>query len=195
MFGRRKKNPYAEHLKADFAEIVDGLDLGPLQKRFLHGRWLDQLLWFEAKSGHNQKRYYALRIVTIAGGVVVPAIVSLNVRQDSVATTLAWATFGVSLVVALSAALESFFHYGERWRTFRRTSETLKATGWQFFELAGPFARWRTHATAFPAFVAQVELLVQQDVDAFIAQAAQAQAAPPEAAQEAPAPPRPAATS
>jgi len=194
MLGRRKKDPYAEYLKSDFGEIVDGLELEPLQKRFFHSRWLDQLLWFEKKSRHNQKRYYALRLITIAGGIVVPAIVSLNVRQDSVATGLAWATFGVSLVVALSAALESFFHYGERWRTFRRTSEALKALGWQFFELAGPYAGYRTHTAAFPVFVAQVELLVQQDVDAFIAQAAQAQAAPPESADEAQAPPRAAAT-
>jgi hypothetical protein len=194
MLRRKKKDPYAEFLKSDFGEIVDGLDLEPLQKRFLHSRWLDQLIWFERKAGHNQRRYYTLRLMTIAGGVVVPTIVSLNVRQDSVATGLAWATFAVSLLVALSAALESFFHYGERWRTFRRTSEALKALAWQFFELAGPYAGYGSHKAAFPLFVAQVELLVQQDVETFIAQAAQAQAAPPEAAQEAPAPPRPAAT-
>ena len=194
MLGRKKKDPYAEFLKSDFGEIVDGLDLEPLQKRFLHSRWLDQLIWFEGKSGQNQKRYYALRLIIIVGGVVVPAIVSLNIGQDSVATGLGWATFGVSLMVALAAALESFFHYGERWRTFRRTSEALKALAWQFFELAGPYAGFRSHKAAFPAFVAQAELLVQTDVETFIAQAAQAQAAPPEDAQEAPAPPRPAAT-
>jgi hypothetical protein len=113
--------------------------------------------------------------VTIAGGVIVPAIVSLNVRGDNAAATLAWAAFGISLVVALSAALESFFHYGERWRSFRRTSEALKAQGWQFFELSGPYATLSTHTAAFPSFVAQVELLVQHDLEAFVA--AQTQAA------------------
>ena len=101
---------------------------------------------------------------------------SLNVRQDSVATSLAWATFCVSLLVALSAALEGFFRYGERWRTFRRTGEALKAQGWQFIELGGAYAQARNHVAAFPGFVTQVEALVQQDIETFMAQAAQPQA-------------------
>ena len=54
--------------------------------------------------------------------MIVPAVVSLNVREGRVTAGLAWATFALSLVVALSAALEGFFSYGERWRSFRRTS-------------------------------------------------------------------------
>ncbi len=167
---------YANQVKREFHQIIDGLTLGDLQKRFLRDRWLDQLLWFEGKSAHNQRRYYVLRLVIIVGGVTVPALVSLNIRQNDVAESLAWVTFGVSLVVAIAAALEAFFGYGERWRSFRRTAEALKSHGWQFFELAGPYVA-RDHATAFPAFAAQVETLVQQDVEAFIAKAAQAQAA------------------
>jgi hypothetical protein len=164
-----------------FLRIIGGLTLTDLQKDFLRERWLDQLDWFEGKSGYNQRRYYALRIVVIIGGVTVPALVSLNVRKGDVAHTLAWITFAASLVVALAAALETFFGYGERWRTFRRTAESLKSHGWQFFELSGPYAA-PDHATAFPTFATQVEALVQQDVDAFIAaqiKAAQAQQAPP----------------
>jgi len=160
-----------------FLRIIDGLSLTNLQKDFLRDRWVDQLEWFEAKSAYNQRRYYALRIVVVIGGVTVPALVSLNVRKGDVAQKLAWVTFALSLVVAIAAALETFFGYGERWRTFRRTAELLKSHGWQYFELAGPYAA-PDHATAFPAFAAQVEGLVQQDVDAFIAartRAAQAQ--------------------
>jgi hypothetical protein len=175
MRGREKKrDPYLEQIEGDLDEVAKSLDLTPLQLRFLRGRWLDQLVWFERKAHSTQRRYYALRLVTIAGGVVVPAIVSLNVRENNAAAALAWASFAVSLVVALSAALESFFHYGERLRSFRRTSEALKAQGWQFFELGGPYAGSPTHAAAFPAFVAQVELLVQQDLEAFITAQAQA---------------------
>jgi hypothetical protein len=154
--------------------MIDGLALGDLQKQFLHGRWLDQLLWFERKSAQNQRRYYGLRLVTIVGGVIVPALVSLNLRKAHVAEVLAWLTFGLSLVVAISAALESFFRYGERWRTFRRTAEALKGQGWLFFELTGPY-RARDHARAFPTFASQVETLVQQDIDAFMAQVQAAQ--------------------
>ena len=165
---------YAAQLNRQFSEMIDGLALGDLQKRFLHGRWLDQLLWFESKSTQNQRRYYVLRLVTIVGGVIVPALISLNLRKAHVAEVLAWVTFGLSLVVAISAALENFFRYGERWRTFRRTAEALKGQGWLFFELTGPYQA-QDHASAFPTFASQVETLVRQDVDAFIAQVQAAQ--------------------
>lgn len=177
-----RKDRYAQQLEGQFLQIIDGLTLSDLQKRFLRDRWLDQLRWFEGKSVYNQRRYYALRLVIIVGGVTVPALVSLNIRQNEVAPTLAWITFGVSLVVAIAAALEAFFGYGERWRSFRRTAEDLKAHGWRFFELASPYVA-QDHPMVFPAFAAHVETLVQQDVEAFIAQAAQAQAAQAQSAQ------------
>jgi Protein of unknown function (DUF4231) len=158
--------------KEQFEEIIDSLSLGDLQKRFLRDRWLDQLLWFESKAGLNQRRYYLLRLVTIVGGVIVPALVSLNVRENDVAETLAWITFSLSLVVAIAAALDGFFGFGERWRTFRRTAELLKADGWQYFELSGPYVA-ADHAAAFPRFTAHTETLIQQDLKTFIAQAAQ----------------------
>lgn len=169
-----KQDIYAGQLKQQFHQIIDGLTLSDLQKRFLHDRWLEQLLWFESKSAYNQRRYYVLRLMIIVGGVTVPALVSLNIQAGEARQWLTWVTFGVSLVVAVATALEAFFGYGERWRSFRRTAEALKAHGWQFFELAGPYVA-RDHATAFPAFAARVETLVQQDVEAFIAQAAQTQ--------------------
>jgi Protein of unknown function (DUF4231) len=161
---------HLRQMKKQFDQIIDSLALGDLQKRFLHDRWLDQLLWFESKAGANQRRYYVLRLVTIVGGVVVPALISLNVRQKDVAETLLWVTFGVSLGVAIAASLDGFFGFGERWRTFRRTAELLKADGWQYFELSGPYAA-ADHAAAFPVFAAHVETVIQQDLRAFIAQA------------------------
>jgi Protein of unknown function (DUF4231) len=168
------RDAYARQLNRQFREMIDGLALGDLQKRFLHSRWLDQLLWFEARATTNQRRYYGLRLVTIVGGVIVPALISLNLRTADVADALAWVTFGLSLAVAISAALESFFGFGERWQTFRRTAEALKGQGWLFFELTGPYQA-QDHAAAFPTFAAQVETLVRQDVEAFIAQAQAAQ--------------------
>lgn len=50
-----------------------------------------------------------------------------------------WSTFGLSQIVAISAAIEEFFHYGERWRHYRRTVESMKTQGWQFSQLTGPY--------------------------------------------------------
>jgi hypothetical protein len=166
MFDRwLRHNRHAQLLERELGEIVEGLDLEPLQKRFVRSRWPAQLIWFEKKATYNQRLYYALRLLTIAGGITTAVIVSLNVWTSATDAALAWTAFGISLVVALSAALEGFFHYGERWSAFRRTSEALKANGWQFFELAGAYARATSHREAFRTFATQVEGIVHRDVE------------------------------
>jgi hypothetical protein len=168
-----KKDPYREFLKQDFGEIFDTLKLPDLQRRFLSSRWLDQVLWMEAQAGKARNRYYTARLITIVGGVVLPALVSLNINSSKVRDTLVWSTFGLSQVVAISAAVEEFFHYGERWRHYRRTVECLKTQGWQFFQLTGPYISYPTHEQAFTVFAKQVEEIIQRDVEVYATQVVQ----------------------
>jgi hypothetical protein len=156
-------------LKQEFLEVAESLDgLSPLQRTFLERRWLGQVLWMEGAAEKARNRYYRLRLVTVVGAVIVPALVSLNVR-GSFTDTIAWITFGVSLVVAASAAVEEFFQFGARWRHYRQTVERLKSEGWQFFYLGGPtYGKAGSHSEAYPDFAAQIEDLLSEDVDAYI---------------------------
>jgi len=158
---------YEDLLKADFTGLIGELGLSPLRRRFLQSRWLDQLMWVEGRATRNRNRYYFWRLITILGGVTVPALVTLNLNGP-VRAPLSWATFGVSLLVAISAAVEGFFRYGERWRHYRRTAELLKTEGWQFFQLTGHYRRYTTHTSAYPLFASRVEDILQQDIDAYI---------------------------
>jgi Protein of unknown function (DUF4231) len=159
---------YGDWLKKDLGEAIDALDLDPLQVKYMKSRWLDQVTWMEGKAKGSQWRYYALRLVTIVGGVVVPALVSLNITRDDLHTTVEILTFSVSLLVALSAAVEAFFRYGERWRHYRQTVEALKGEGWTFIELAGPYGSFAEHQGAFRSFAERIEALVQQDVERYV---------------------------
>jgi hypothetical protein len=81
----------------------------------------------------------------------------------------------LSQVVAILAAVEQFFKFGDRWRHYRRTAEALKSHGWQFFQLGGAYisyAKKGGHQAAFPVFVAQVEEIIQSDVEGFVSQIA-----------------------
>jgi hypothetical protein len=156
-----------DRLKADFEELIGQLRLSELRRQFLRSRWLDQLVWVEGRATHDRDRYFFWRLITIIGGVLVPALVTLNLN-GSAATQLTWATFAVSLLVAISAAVEGFFRYGERWRHYRRTAELLKTEGWQFLQLTGHYRRHLAHASAYPLFASRVEDILQQDVDAYI---------------------------
>ncbi|NVN90235.1 MAG: DUF4231 domain-containing protein [Desulfuromonadales bacterium] len=161
-------NPYREKLRQEFTAIIDALSLSDLQKGFLKSRWLDQVIWMEGKADSGRDRYYLLRLLVIVGGVIVPALVGLKVENQSLAESIRWTTFSISLVVAISAALEGFFRFGERWRNYRRTSELLKNEGWHFFQLSGPYQDFHDHSESYQDFASRVESIILSDVENYI---------------------------
>jgi hypothetical protein len=156
------KNSYREHLKQDLGALIDKLELSDLQKRFLHSRWLDQVVWMEGAADGNRMGYYALRLTAIVGAVIVPALVSLNLP------ILRYIIIILSLLVAISTAVEQFLHFGERWRHYRRTVELLKSEGWQFFQKSGRYKDYKSHTQAYSTFAAQVETISQLEVEVYI---------------------------
>lgn len=163
------KLSYEQVLKQQFMAIIESLKLEALQKKYLQQRWLDQVMWMEGKAGKAQKPYYLLRVVTIVGGVIVPALVGLNTDNSILLRNL---TVLLSLIVASSAAIEGFFKYGERWRHYRATVELLKSEGWNFFGLTGVYGNFSSHSDAFNHFSNSVESLIRADVEAFISKIA-----------------------
>jgi hypothetical protein len=154
-------------LQQDLVSLVETLDLSELQKQFLRSRWLDQVLWMESAADRSRVAYTSLRLTTIIGGVIVPALVSLNVGGEA-APVVRWLTFALSLLVAISAAVEEFCHFGERWRHYRRAVERLKLEGWQFLQLSGQYRDHKDHAEAYRTFAGLADSLIQQEVEVYI---------------------------
>ncbi|WP_448570135.1 DUF4231 domain-containing protein [Trichothermofontia sp.] len=173
---------YLESVQQEMGELIDTLDLSDLQKKAIRGRWLDQVLWMERKANQVQSYYYRLRLLNIIGGVVLTALVSLNVGDfgnnqinQSFRRWFPLSLAGLSLSVTLSAAIEEFFQFGTRWRHYRRTAEMLKSEGWQFLQLSGSYQQVSCHKAAYPAFSTRVEQLIKQDLDVFITEVVQEQ--------------------
>lgn len=162
------KDSYYDWLKKEMGELIDSLDLPDMSRQFLRSRWLDQVLWMEKKAASAQKRYYFLRLTAIVGGVTIPALVSLNMSDGPFSAYIRWTTFFLSLLVAISVAVEGFFNYGERWRHYRRTVEGLKREGWQFFQLSGPYMNCQDHAKAYPVFAGRMEDILQHEVEVYV---------------------------
>lgn len=159
-----------EHMRAEMDQLIAAIELPELNKQFLRARWLELVIWMDGKAQESVWWYRRLRLATIIGGVIVPALVSLNFGSDMQGMIQA-ITFIVSLVVALSAAVEEFFRYGDRWRHYRRMTESLKSEGWQFLQLSGGYAN-QTHVEAYPAFATRVEELSREEVESYITQLA-----------------------
>ena len=167
---------YNSYLKVEFSKMIDHLPLSEVQRDFLRLRWLDQVLWMEDRASKSRNWYYRLRLTTIVGGVFVPIMVSLNTGENlskDLSAALRYATIGLGAVVATSSAVEEFFHYGERWRHYRRSAESLKTQGWQFFHLTGPYAAYGqepAYDAAFKFFASQIEEIIQRDVEVYSTQ-------------------------
>jgi hypothetical protein len=176
-------------LREDLGALVASLHLRDEQRHFVSSRWLENVLWMEGAAQRTRRRYYALRLITVVGAVIVPALVSINALGDT-ETAITWLTFAVSLVVAVCAAIDGFVRFGDRWRHYRSLVEELKAEGWDLHELSGAYrADGATHASAFPAFVQRVNELLRRETQTYITEIAR----PPHtaAASDGPRPPVP----
>jgi Protein of unknown function (DUF4231) len=171
--------------------VIDELDdMADNRKQWMKNRWLEQTCWFDKKGVQTRRRYSALRVTAIIGGVLVPPLVSIDSADN-----LRWfglsaqqLAFFVSLLVAASVALEGFFHFGDRWLQYRRTAELLKIEGWLFLQSGGrTYSSYRDkpsfHDSAFHIFADRVERLIGSDVQVYLTEIAQPQPEDGEAKQ------------
>ena len=163
-----KKNSYQEYIKKEFTELINKLDLSDLQKQFMKSRWLDQIMWLENQAEKTKKWSTRLRLMTIIGGVIIPALVSLNFNKNEVARYIGWGTFGLSQMVAISAAVEEYFCFKDKHTQYRQTAESLKSEMWKFVQLTGSYKQYSDHKQGYPTFAFRVEKFIQQDVQAIV---------------------------
>ncbi len=154
--------------------VIEMLNMSEDKKEWMRDRWLDQVHWFDGRARDANRRYSVLRVIAISGGVLVPALISVN-PGTSTAWIWDWvkpAAFVISLMVAACVGLDGFFHYGERWRHFRRTAELLKTEGWLFIEGGGRYKQHQHrpdfHDRFFSLFATKVEELVRRDVEVYL---------------------------
>jgi hypothetical protein len=165
------KDSYLPRLQKSFESLIEKTELDERQRDFLRSRWLDQVIWMEGRAITAQRRFYRLRMITVAGAVLVPALVSLTTLDDwhgQAAKIVLWI---VSLVVAVSAAVEGFFQFGLRWRNYRGTVERLKMEGWLYLQTTGPYAG-TAPSESYGVFAARVEELIRSDVDVYLTEVA-----------------------
>lgn len=167
----------------ELGELIKAVDMPEWQRAFLRARWLPLVLWMEGGASSNLRWYYATRLTTIIGGVLLTAATSSAIAQPNSNLAVlgspeinpAWFTFVLSILVTLAAALEGFFRFGERWRHYRRIAEALKSEGWQFYSRSGRYRAFSSWEAAFAEFAAQIEDISQQDVQGYLTKVTQPQ--------------------
>ena len=174
---RRALNPAGLHesLYDRLSRVIELLDMTEDKKGWMRDRWLEQVCWFDQRAEQSNRRHSYLRVIAIAGGVLIPGLVSVNPGSSNSFWLWDWVrplAFVVSLMVAAAVGLDEFFHFGERWRHFRRTAELLKTEGWLFIEGGGRYNKYvhrkNFHDHLFPVFASKVEEFVRRDVEVYL---------------------------
>jgi len=166
-------SPDARDSRPELEAVIAAAALDGSHADYLRSRWLSQTEWLDRRASRAHRAYVTLRLVTIVGGVLLPAAVNVGGgnpgAQAAPAVPLGhWGVLVLGLAVAIAASIEGFFRFGERWRHYRRVAERLKAEGWLFAECTGPYASSENPSAAFPQFVARVEEILKGDVETFI---------------------------
>ncbi|MDA0265783.1 MAG: DUF4231 domain-containing protein [Cyanobacteria bacterium] len=178
----KPKASYNDTLREELSGLVNKLELPELYKQSMKSRWLDQVLWTEGKASRAQKRFYSLRLTTVIGGVIIPALVAFNnfgledtTLNKRFSDAFPMALFGLTQLVAVCTAVEEFFQYGVQWRQYRATAENLKSEGWQYFQLSGSYRKAKSHLQAYPVFSTRVERVLRRDVQTYLSEVAKEQ--------------------
>jgi hypothetical protein len=167
---RSARAPARDAAPGELKAVIATLDLEPSQQIYLETRFAGQVGWMERKAQAAQRRYVAARLTTLIGALIIPVLVGLTPSDADLAENIRIATGVIGLVVAISTAVESFFHYGARWQHYRRTVERLKTEGWRFFELIDDYrsSKQPGHKAQFPRFARRVEDLLQDEYDVYL---------------------------
>ncbi|MDJ0702424.1 MAG: DUF4231 domain-containing protein [Leptolyngbyaceae cyanobacterium MO_188.B28] len=166
------KFDYSAYLQESFSQNIDSLDLSDQRKRFLKDRWLDQLLYQERKAGKEQTRFVRSMVFRTIGGAIATMLMGVsNVSGDLIIKTFGWTAFVLNGSVNIVGGVSDFMKFGDKHVKARVAAERLKSSGWQYFQLCGVYKQFVDHSDAYKAFARETELLIQQDLEGFIAQA------------------------
>jgi len=121
--------------------------------QYLNGRWQQQRDYYSKQSARNKQWYQRLLLFGTVGALVVPVLLNIAEVPKVVPTIL-------SVLVSVALALESVYHFGDNWRSFRQALEALKEERVLFDAGVAPYT---DPQTAFPLFVERCEDIMRTE--------------------------------
>jgi hypothetical protein len=93
----------------------------------------DQIAWYDAKSGENQRRFKVLKAIQLIAAAAIPVAATFD-ADVAVAAVLG----GLIVVVE---GFQQLNQYQQNWMLYRSNAEALKHEKYLFLARAGPYAR------------------------------------------------------
>lgn len=122
--------------------------VGPIE--YIEERFNGSIAWYDKEAGRSKTKFMRLRIITVVGGALVPVLINIEMPYLTVVTTI------ISLLVLLAVSVDSVYHYGEQWSSYRSTEQFLRREYYLFTVNEGPY-RFLDQDLSFQLFVERVE--------------------------------------
>lgn len=131
------------------------LDILPrTEDDYLKTRVLDQITWYDKKSGINKKWFLRLKIGEIILSLCIPFLAAY-IRSSTDDLKVVVGVLGI--LVAAMAALITLIKFQENWIEYRTIAESLKLEKFLFLSKAGPY---KELPNPYPVFVERFESLI-----------------------------------
>jgi len=123
---------------------------------YIEQRVDDQINWYDAKSGSNQKAFKRLRVLELLCAASIPFGVTY-ISEETFTLKLVVGALGV--VVAVIAGVVGLYRFQENWVQYRTASESLKHEKFLYLTNAAPY----NQSESYPLFVQRVESLISKE--------------------------------
>ena len=123
---------------------------------YIEQRVDDQINWYDAKSGSNQKAFKRLRVLELLCAASIPFGVTY-ISEETFTLKLVVGALGV--IVAVIAGVVGLYRFQENWVQYRTASESLKHEKFLYLTNAAPY----NQSESYPLFVQRVESLISKE--------------------------------
>ena len=155
----------------EMARVIRSLPgLTPLQIRIIELRFLYLLRQYHSRLFYVDFFYHFSRGFVALGGVLVPALLSIQSPTNNYSLSLYWTTWGISLLVTILHNFTTIYRFEKKYFTLHTVIERLKTEGWQYFELSGRYSghhghKAPTHQNQFIYFVNTIEKIRLRQIE------------------------------
>lgn len=111
--------------------------ISPSVKNYIENRLIAQIIWYDGKSGYNQKMYRHMIIITTILSSLIPVVTMFADWKFGIVFKIIIVLLS-STVTALTG-LMSIFNFKELWTQYRHNCEMLKSILHRYYTETGEF--------------------------------------------------------
>lgn len=161
------KNKFPHDYIDTFTEILSQCSITPRSKLIIRERYINLFKRYNNKYTKTKLYYTVSRIFVGLGGIVVPALVTLDnsvSEKSEFSVKIGYVTFSISLLVFIVNMLYELQSISKKYYTYSSVNEKIISEGWMFLSLTGNYKKYISHKECWRKFIEKIERINNEAV-------------------------------